>query len=68
MYVTPWRMLLLEKLTVTQLVKKLPIPNSLPFMEPKDSLLCSEVPATAVYPEPHASSTQPPNLFPYDPF
>jgi hypothetical protein len=38
---------LLEKFIVVQPVKKSPT-----FMEPKDSLSCSEEPATGFYPEP----------------
>jgi hypothetical protein len=40
----------LEKLIVTQLVKKFPV------FEPKDSLLCSQQPTTGPYSEPHVSS------------
>jgi hypothetical protein len=45
MMINPWSRALLEKLTVTQLVKKFP-----PFMEPKGSLPCSQGPATGQYP------------------
>jgi hypothetical protein len=35
-------------------------------MEPEDSLLCSQEPATGPYPEPDASSPQLVTLFPED--
>jgi len=58
---TPWRRVLLEKLTVTELVKKTPLP---PFMEPEGSLQCSEEHATGPCPEPDESSPHLPTLFP----
>jgi hypothetical protein len=48
----PWSRVLLEKPTVTQLVK--------PFMEPEGSLPCSQQPATGPCPEPDDSSPHPP--------
>jgi len=39
--------IVLEKLVVTQLVKKFPT-----FMQPEGSLECSQEPAPAPYPEP----------------
>ena len=48
---TPWFRILLEKLTVLQLVKK--FPN---FMETEGSLPHSQVPATCPYPDPSRSS------------
>jgi hypothetical protein len=50
---TRWTRVLLEKLTVTQLVKKLP---AFLFMEPEVSLSCSQEPATSPYGERDASS------------
>jgi hypothetical protein len=44
---TPWSTVLLEKLTVSQLVKKFPA-----FMKHKGSLPHSQMPATRPYPEP----------------
>jgi hypothetical protein len=38
--------------------------NSPPFMEPKDSLPCSQKPTTSYYPEPDQSSPDPTTLFP----
>jgi len=40
----------------------------LPFVEPKDSLQCSQEPTTGPYPEPNKSSPHVPDLFLYDPF
>ena len=51
---TLWSRVLLEKLTVSQLVKKFPY-----FMEPEDSLPHSQVPAPCPYPEPARSSSYP---------
>jgi hypothetical protein len=48
--ITPWSKGLLEKLTVSQLVKKFPH-----FMEPGGSLPHSQEPATCLYPEPAQS-------------
>jgi hypothetical protein len=50
-HLTTWSSVIFEKLTVAQIITKLP-----PFMEPYDSLPCSEEPATGPYPEPHDSS------------
>jgi hypothetical protein len=50
---------LLEKLTVTQLVKKFPA-----FMAPEGSLPRSEEPAIGPDPEPDSSSPQLPTPFP----
>jgi len=55
---TPWIRVLLQKLTVTQLVKKLPH-----FLELEGSLLCSQEPAPDPCPEPHVSSQHPHALF-----
>jgi hypothetical protein len=51
--------ILLEKIKVAQLVRKHPS-----FMEPEDSLPCSQELAAGSYPEPVESSPQFPNLFP----
>jgi hypothetical protein len=51
---TPWSRVLLEKLNGYQLVKKFPH-----FMEPEDSLLHLQKPATCPYPQPHQSSPCP---------
>jgi hypothetical protein len=56
---TPWSRDLLEKLPVTQLVKKFP-----PFMESECSSLCSQVTATGHSSEPHESNPNPPTLLP----
>jgi hypothetical protein len=56
---TPWSRVLLEKLTVTQLVKKFP-----PSMKPESSLSCSQEPTAGYYPEPDASTSNLPTLFP----
>jgi hypothetical protein len=45
---------LLNKLTVTQLVKKFSVCN-----EPQGSLPCSQEHATVLYPEPHDSNPHP---------
>jgi hypothetical protein len=55
---TPWSRILLQKLTVAQLVEKFPA-----FMEPESSLPCSQQPATDPYPEPDESSPQFSTLF-----
>jgi hypothetical protein len=55
---TPWSRGFLEKLTVSQLVKKFPH-----FMEPEGSLPHSQEPATCPYPEPAQSSPCPPSHF-----
>jgi len=44
---------------VTQLVKKFPA-----FMEPEGSLLCSKEPTVGLHPEPDASNSHLPILFP----
>jgi hypothetical protein len=54
LWLTPWKSVSLEKLTVTQLVK-----NSLPFKEPEGSLWCSKEPATKPYHETVESSPHP---------
>jgi len=56
---TPCSRILLEKLTVTQPVKKSP-----PLMELEGSLPFLQQPATGSYPEPYASSPQLSTLFP----
>jgi hypothetical protein len=48
---TTWYSILLEKLTVAELVK-----NFLTFTEPEGSLPCSQEPTTGPYPEPDESS------------
>jgi hypothetical protein len=53
---TPWRRILFEKRTVTQLVNIYPAS----FMEPKGTLPCSQKPATGPYPE-TAEQFAPPN-------
>jgi hypothetical protein len=58
---TPWSRVL-EKLIVTQ------SRNSLPFMEPKCSLMCSQEPTTGSYAEPDASTPHLTILFPQDSF
>jgi hypothetical protein len=60
---TPWSRVLLKKLTVSQLVKKLPA-----FMEPEDSLPKSQMPATCPYPEPTRSSPWSHIPIPEEPF
>jgi hypothetical protein len=50
---TPWCGTLIEKLIVTQLVKKYPAF----FMEPEGSLPCLQKPAIGPYPEPAESSS-----------
>jgi len=52
-----WSRVLLEKLIVTQLVKKF-----LALHEPEGSLACSHEPATGTYPEPDALSPHLPAL------
>ena len=47
---TPWNRVILEKLTVLQLVKEFPT-----FVEPQVPLLQSQEPITFAYPEPHHS-------------
>jgi hypothetical protein len=56
---TPWGRVLLQKLTVTQLVEKFPA-----FTEPEGSLPCSKQPATGPYPDPDETSPHIPALFP----
>jgi len=56
---TPWSIVLIEQLTVTQLIKKFPHL----FMKPEVSLSFSQEPVTGLYPEPDASSLHPPTLF-----
>jgi len=56
---TPWRIVLLQSLNDTLLVKK----NFLSFMEPKGPLLCSQELTTGPYPEPDACSSCLPPLF-----
>jgi hypothetical protein len=48
--ITPWSLVFLEKPPVAQLLKKLPT-----FMEPEDSLQCSQEPSTSPYAEPDKS-------------
>jgi len=48
---TQWNIVLFEKLTVTQLVKKY-----LPFKELDGSFSCSQQPTTGPYPEPDTSN------------
>jgi hypothetical protein len=55
----PWNRALLEKLIVTQLVKKFS-----PFVEPEGSSPCSQEPAIGHYLEPYASSPHLSTLFP----
>jgi hypothetical protein len=50
---TPWFRIVFEKLIVTQLIKKYPAF----FIEPEGILLCSQKPATILYPEPAESSS-----------
>jgi hypothetical protein len=50
---TPWSRVLLQKLTVTELINKLPS-----FMESEVSLPCSQSTATRRYPEQNKSLTQ----------
>jgi len=50
-------MVLLEMLTVAQLINKLPA-----FMEPEGSLPCAKEPATGPYPERDASNPYPPSV------
>ena len=59
---TPWRRVLLVKLTGVQLVKKFPH-----FREPEGSLPHSQVPATCPYPEPARSGPYPHTLLTEDP-
>jgi len=59
----PWGKVVLEKLTVTQLVKKFP-----DFMKPKVPVLCSQDSTTGPYPEPDAFIPCLCSLFPWDPF
>jgi hypothetical protein len=58
-YVTTWSRILLDQITVTQLVKKY-----LLFMEPEASLLFSQQPVAGPYSKPHVSNPQFANLFP----
>jgi hypothetical protein len=60
---TPTCRVLLEKLTVTQLVKKFPT-----FIKPESSLPCSQQPATGPYPKSDESNPHLPTIFPYVPF
>jgi hypothetical protein len=55
---TRWSRVLLEKLTVTQLVKKF-----LACMEPEGSLSCSQQPVNGSYPQLDASSPHLPTMF-----
>jgi hypothetical protein len=57
----PWSRVLLEKLIVRE-------SNSPPLMGPKDSSLCSQLPATGLYPDPDAFSPHLSTLFTDDPF
>ena len=59
---TPWRRVLLEKLTGLQLVKKFPA-----FVEPKSPSPYPQVPATCPYPEPTPSSPHDPLQLSEDP-
>jgi hypothetical protein len=56
----PWSTVLLEKLTVSQLVKKFPT-----FMEHESSLPYSQEPATGPYPEPDESNPYLTTIFLY---
>ena len=60
---TPWRRVLLEKLTGSAASLR----NSPHFIEPGSSLPYSQVPATCPYPEPTPSSPHNPLHFPEDP-
>jgi hypothetical protein len=55
-WLTPWITVLLQKLIITQLVKKF----SSPFMELEGSLSCTQGPATSPCPEPDEPSPHPP--------
>jgi hypothetical protein len=59
--ITPWSRILLEKLTVSQLVKKFPA-----CYRTRKSLPPLQVPATCSYPETHQSSPHPFTLLPED--
>jgi hypothetical protein len=62
--VTSWKRLLLEKLTVTQLLTKFPA-----FYGTEVSSLCSQVPVAGPYPEPvNPVHTFTPSLLMIDPF
>jgi hypothetical protein len=58
-----WNGGLTEKLIITQLVMKLPA-----FYGTRNSLPCSQEPATSPYPESHKSSPHIPTLLSSDPF